>query len=216
MGVFIFLGIMGSLLVGTLLTSMIADLTWWMIVALLAVVLLIGGYFVIDNSDSFQTVYWRWRLPAFPPDETAFIAVAGELRALRVELATGADRDVALRETEARLCALPVVASNWIGRVEQRYSVNSGEGASLTIGISPHVVVRTAFFPDNTGTLIRIGSPLFAPVNGLEQGDVVRFSGTIVGHAGACPNDPPIDANEKLRDPEFLLRFAQVAKDAAH
>ena len=211
MGVFIFLGIMGTLLVPTLLSTMIADLTLWRVILLLAVVMLVGGYFFVDNSAAVQRFYWKWTLPPFPPDETSFIAVAGELRALRVESATRTDGDAALRQTEAKLCALPDVADNWVGRVEQVYLVNSGEGASLTIGIWPHLVVRTAFFPDSTGTLIRPGSPAFAEVTGLRQGDVVRFSGSIVGHAGACPRDPPMDQNEKLRDPEFLLRFAHVA-----
>ena len=135
-----------------------------------------------------------------------------QLRVLRVAAATSPGHDAALREAEARLCALPAVVNNWAGRVEQRYSVSSGEGASLAIGISPHLVLRTAFFQDSTGTLIHQGTPLFVQVNELEQGDVVRFSGSFVGHAGVCPDDPPTEENEKLRDPEFIVRFNQVAK----
>jgi hypothetical protein len=206
------LGFLGAILLPILLASMIADLTPMKVIALLTVFLLIGGYFIVRDSDAFQTLYWQWSLPSFPPDETAFTAAAEELRELRMASVTHADRGAALRQVEARLCALPAVIDDWAGRVEQRYLISSGEGASLTIGITPHLEVRTAFFPDNTGTLIHQGTPLFAQANELEQGDLVRFSGRLVGHAGACPDDPPIDPNEQLRDPEFLVQFSHVAK----
>lgn len=205
-------GFLGSLFLPVLLASMIADLTPIKVITLLTLTTLIGGYFIVGNSDTFQALYWRWTLPSFPPDETAFAGAAEELQALRLAPAANTGHDAALREAEARLCALPTVVDNWAGRVEQRYQISSGEGASLTIGIAPHLVVRTAFVPDDTGTLIRAGTPLFAQANELEQGDYVRFSGRLVGHAGACPNDPATDQYEKLRDPEFLLRFTQVAK----
>jgi hypothetical protein len=216
MGVLLVAGILGVILLPALLATLIADLTLWKIVGLVALAMLVGGYFFVEDSDAFQTLYYRWTLSPFPPDETAFIAVADELRALRAESATRTDRDVALRQAEAKLCALPAFVDNWVGKVEQMYLVSRGESASLTIGIQPHLIVRTAFFPDSTGTLIRAGSPDFPLVSGLRQGDAVRFSGRIIGHAGACPGDPPIDQNEKQRDPEFLLRFANVARQAAH
>jgi hypothetical protein len=214
MSVLIIVGVLAAFMLAALLAAMIADLTWWKCIVLVAAAVLVGGYFVVEDSDTFHRLYWRWSLPAFPPDETSFIAVADQLRGLRREAAAGSENAAALRQTEARLCALPMVAENWIGRVDQMFSVSTGEGVSLAIDIWPYLVVRTAFFPDHTGTLIRAGSPLFAPVSSLRQGDVVRFSGRIVGHSGACPDDPPVDENEKLRDPEFLLRFAQVAKAA--
>ncbi|HEY3846110.1 MAG TPA: hypothetical protein VGL95_03225 [Acetobacteraceae bacterium] len=216
MAVFIFFGILGAIFLPALLATLIADLTLWKIIGLVAVAILIGGFVVVEDSDAFQTLYYRWTLPPLPPDETAFIAVADELRKLRAESAPRADRDAALHQTEAKLCALPAVVDNWVGKVEQMYRVSRGESASLTIGIWPHLIVRTAFFPDSTGTLIRTGSPDFALVSSLRQGDVVRFSGRIIGHAGACPGDPPIDQNEKLRDPEFLLRFENVTRQAGH
>ncbi|HVC62134.1 MAG TPA: hypothetical protein VND19_17440 [Acetobacteraceae bacterium] len=210
------LEIMAAILGPLLLLAWIAYFRRWRFITLLAVAVLFGGYHVVESSDAFQRLYWRWTLPTLPPDETAFIAAADELHALRTEPATRNGRAAALRRTEARLCALPVVADDWVGRVAQMYLTSSGHGASLMIGIWPHLVVRTAFFPDDTGTLIRAGSPVFARVVSLRSGDVVRFSGRIVGHAGACPADPPVDRNEKLRDPEILFRFAQVEKRPAH
>jgi hypothetical protein len=216
MAALFFLEIMGAIFGPILLASMIADLTQWKIIMLVSVVILIALYFAIGNSDTYQTLRWRWSMPPLPPAETAFIGVADDLRGARVAAAADARKDAALQQTQSRLCALPNVVDNWVGRVEQRFLVNSRDGASLTIGIWPHLVVRTAFFPDSTGTLIRPGSPLFAQVNELRQGDLVRFSGRIVGHEGACPDDPPVDPNEKLRDPEFLLRFAQVVPLSGH
>lgn len=207
---------MAVLLVPILLASFLVDITKRKAIVAVALVVLVGGYFVVDNSDEFQEFYWRWSLPAFPPDETAFIAVANELRALRVDPATDARHEAALRQVEARFCALPVEADNWVGQVGQMFLTSSGDGASLAISIWPYLVVRTALFPDDTETLIRAASPVFPQVSGLRQGDVVRFSGRIVGRAGACPNDLPIAPNERLLDPEFIVRLAAVAKEAAY
>jgi len=216
MGRLYFAAIMAAVLLPVMLAGFLMDATRRGVFALLLVAALFAGYFVFNSSDTLQAIYWTWTMPTYPPDETAFTAVADELRVLRVKRPSDADYEAALRQVEARVCALPGEANNWVGQVQQRYLISSGDGASLAIGISPHLVVRTAFFPDKTGTLIRAGTPLFAPANELEQGDVVRFSGTLVGHAGACPGDPPAEPNEKLRDPEFLLRFTQVAKTADH
>jgi hypothetical protein len=207
------LEILGAILGPLLLVALVSYLRARRAILLLAAAILAGGYYVVDSSDAFQTRYWRWTLPAFPPDETAFIVAGDELHALRVEPLTQAGRAAVLCQAEARLCALPVVARNWVGRVEQTMLTGSGDGASLVVRIWPNLSVRTALFPDNSGTLIRAGSPVFDQVAGLRAGDVVRFSGTIVGHAGACPGDSPIDRNEELRDPEFLFRFVDVAED---
>ena len=70
-------------LLPALLATLIADLTVWKIVGLVAVAILIGGFVLVEDSDAFQTLYYRWALPPLPPDETAFIAAADKLRTLR-------------------------------------------------------------------------------------------------------------------------------------
>jgi hypothetical protein len=216
MGVILLLGGMLALFLPALLVTLVADLSVWKSLLLVALAMLVGGYFFVANNDAAQALYWRWTLPAFPPDETEFVTVAGKLRALRAEAATSGGDAAALHQTEARLCALPAAAENWVGKVEQTYLISTGEGASLTLGIWPHLAVRTALVPDRTDTVIHAGSPVFSHVTDLQQGDVVRFSGRIMGHAGACPDDPPTEPDEKLRDPEFLIRFTAVAKEAQH
>lgn len=213
MGVIMFAAIILGMLGPVLLASLIADMTWLRAGVLAVLGLLVACYFVVGNSETFQGLYWKWTLPASPAAEAAFVAAASELYAQRLE--SGAGNTTELRQAEARLCALPDVADNWVGRVTQVFLNNSGAGASLTVAFWPHIFVRTAFFPDSTGTLIREGTPLFAQVKDLQPGDVVRFSGRIVGHAGACPGDPPVDRNEELRDPEFLFNFARVAREHA-
>ena len=204
----IFGGMLGPLLVA----AMITDLTRNQVIMLAVVALVIAGYIASEHSDAMQALYWRWTMPAQPPAETAFIKAAVALRVAREKLVSNPANARGLREAETTLCALPATADDWVGRVEQTYLNNSGEGASLVVTIWPRVVVRSAFFADNTDTLIRAGSPLFPEVTTLRSGDTVHFSGQILGHSGACPGDPPVDRNEKLRDPEFLVRYTALKK----
>jgi hypothetical protein len=208
----IFLGLIAL----PLAAAMIADLTWRQVVVLSTAAMLLAGYIVVRNSDTFQTMYWRWTMPEAPASETAFITAAEKLHALRVRDPGGSNDLAALRQAEATLCALPSTVAGWNGRVEQAYLTDSNQGESLAVAIWPHIVVRTALFPDATGTLIPADTPAFGQVHGLRPGDAVRFDGRIVGHAGACPGDPPINRNEKLRDPEFLLAFSKVEPVGHH
>jgi hypothetical protein len=211
MGVVI-IGLVGALLVipGALI-AIIADFTWRGGLLLAAAALLAGGYYFIAYSETFHSLYWQWALATAPPDEKAFIAAAEQLQALRLEPASTTSNALALGQAESRLCALPTNVDDWVGRVTQVYENSSSGGTVLTVSIWPHLVVRTAFYPDQTGTLINAGSPVFAQASNLRQRDVVRFSGRIIGHDGACPGDPQVDRNEMLRDPEFLFVFTQVA-----
>ncbi len=207
---------MAAVLLPVLAAGIIADLTRWKAIATLLVVLAIGGYFYLDSNDAFQMLYWRWTTPAMPPAEATFVAAANEMRVLRDDSGRGPDQVAALRQAESKVCALPADADNWVGRVTRKYLTGAGDAAALAIGIAPNIAVRTSNFNDTSGTLIRTRSPLFAQVSSLGQDDVVQFSGKIVGHAGACPNDPPIGENDKILGPEFLLHFDQVAKVAGH
>ena len=209
----VFLAIMAAIIIGPVLFgAMIADLTSRQVVLLAVGACLVGGYFFTENNATFQRLYWQWTEPAPPADEAAFIAAANDLRRQRAD-SDGANTKQ-LRQAEARICALPANADHWVGRVAQMYLTNTGEQASLEVEVWPRLIVRTALFADSTNTLIRAPSPVFSSVAALSAGDTVRFSGRIVGHDGACPGDPPVDRNEKLRDPEFLFVFSQVAQAA--
>ena len=76
----IFLGLIAL----PLAAAMIADLTWPQVVVLSTAAMLLAGYIVVRNSDTFQTMYWRWTMPEAPASETAFITAAEKLHALRV------------------------------------------------------------------------------------------------------------------------------------
>jgi len=204
----------GAIILPVLLASMIADLTRLQLILLVVAAALVCAYFVIDDSEAFQRQYWRWTQPTPPADESAFIAAADDLRRQRAD-AGGAITDK-LRQSETRLCALPTVASNWVGQVNQIYQSNSGHEASLAVEIWPHLLVRTALFADSSDTLIRAPSPVLAAAAALHPGDLVRFDGRVVGRAGACPGDPPVDRNERLRDPEFLFNFTRIMPASPH
>jgi len=208
----VFLAVAVSGILGPVLfASLIADLTRRQIILLTTAACLVVGYFVAENSEIFDRLYWQWTVPAAPPAETAFIAAAENLHARRVAYADGKTSLPEVHRAETAICALPTAAVNWVGRITQKYLSDTGRSESLSVAIHPHVIVRTALFPDESHTLIPVDSHVFAGISHLESGDVVRFDGRIVGHAGACPGDPPIDNADKLRDPEFLFAFSQVS-----
>ena len=197
-----------AIILPVLIGTMIADLTRLQLILLAVAAALVCAYFVIGDSAAFHRVYWQWTEPAPPAAESAFIAAGDDLR--RQRAAAGGALTGALRQAEARLCALPTDASGWVGRVDQIYPSNSGHAVSLAVEIWPHLLIRTALFADASDTLISGPPPLLAAATALHAGDSVRFDGRIVGRDGACPGDPPVDRNERLRDPEFLFRFTRI------
>lgn len=198
------------ILLPPLIGVLIADLTWGQVAALACAGLLIGGYFTVRDSDAFQSYEWRWTVPPPPPAEAAFIAAAEKLHAVRLAYAKGKAGAPALHQAEAAICRLPPAAKHWVGRITQTYTTDSGRSVSLSVAIRPHVLVRTAFFPDDTHTLIPVHTQPFTALQAAKPGQVVRFDGRVVGHAGACPGEPPIAAVDKLRNPEFLFAFSRL------
>jgi hypothetical protein len=210
MGPLILVGVMMGMLIPVVVSAALADLTMRKVLVIIAVLLLTTSGLTIYNTTVFQELYWSWGLPPVPVDEAAFVTMADQLHAARIAPAGDQAAGGALQQVAARLCAAPNQVTGWVGRVEHMYPSANGDHASLAIRIAIHVVVRTALFPDTTDTVVRSGTPLFATVSELREGEVVRFAGDLVGHTGACPGDPPTDPNEALRDPEFLFRFASV------
>lgn len=210
----IIVGALLGILVPVLLASVIADLTRRKIIALIVLVAVGGSAIAIWSSDAFQRRYWHWMLPKMPAAQSDFIALAQRLRDLR-EHTDARTISPPLREVESELCALPVNVEDWVGRVAHVYQNASGDAASVAIQIAPHLTLSTALFAGPSGTLIKTTSPLFATVRQLQERQIVRFGGTLVGHAGACPDEPPINPNERQRDPEFLFRFRLIAPDGA-
>ena len=199
--------VMFSVTIGPpLLVAIIADMTRARLTLLVSLTVAVVGYFLITNTATFQALDWKWTLPAPPAAETAFIAAADKLHTLRLNHASGA----VLHDAKARLCAQTAVASGWVGRVVEKYLDDAGNAATLAVIIWPHVTLRTAWFPDDTNTLVRAGSPLFVTVDHLHGGETVRFSGRIMGHDGACHPDPPANRDALTRDPEFLFTFSRV------
>jgi hypothetical protein len=216
MSIALFGGLMSLIFLPMLLATMIADLTWWKAFALTVVAVAIAGYVVIGRSETFQSLYWHWTMPTAPASEAAFVSAAEALRNARADFAGGGHDRARLHQAEQRLCALPSQADDWSGKVAQMFLTAAGDGASLAVAVAPHLVLHTALFRDNSGTLIAGDAPLFAKARTLREGDILRFSGVILGHDGACPGDPPVSRNEVLRDPDFLFRFARIQAPVAH
>ncbi len=103
--------------------------------------------------------------------------------------------------------------SNWTGVVETIGGTSEGE-AYLTIKISEDVTVGTwnntlSDYADET--LISRKSPIYKTVLGLQEGQLVKFSGKFVPADGACLDTKNITEYFAVNSPEFVFRFTKIA-----
>ena len=103
--------------------------------------------------------------------------------------------------------------SNWTGVVETIGGTSEG-AAYLTIKISEDVTVGTwnntlSDYADET--LISRKSPIYKTVLGLQEGQLVKFSGKFVPADGACLDTKNITEYFAVNSPEFVFRFTKVA-----
>lgn len=105
-------------------------------------------------------------------------------------------------------------ASQWVGRVESLDATSDGFGV-LVLEMANGVTVGTynnALSDMATETLIRQTSPLFSQVSALSEGQWVTFSGSfLLGNSGDCFYEKSMSLAGKVRNPEFLFRFAEIS-----
>jgi|688.fasta_scaffold409604_2 hypothetical protein len=102
--------------------------------------------------------------------------------------------------------------SNWTGVVETIGGTSEGE-AYLTIKISEDVTLGTwnntlSDYADET--LISRKSPIYKTVLGLQEGQIVKFSGKFVPADGACLDTKNITEYFAVNSPEFVFRFTKI------
>lgn len=129
------------------------------------------------------------------------------------------------------------VMTDWLGVVEKvgRNRLDTGESANINIRISETksyfifstsaVNVQTLVGPladagaavrlgTNPNTTIVKGTPLYAQIASLKEGDKVRFSGQLIKDnvPDACFYEMSISMNGKIRWPEYVARFTSITK----
>lgn len=194
------------LLTPFLLASLLADLTKKQAV-MFAILALCGvGIFAFYNTDTFDDLMRRWRLPPMPLDEKQFVSAVSRIRSNAAEDQDGRHLEV-LRDA---LCRTPLQVTGWVGEVINAFGSSSKKEKPMLVKISPHITVRTSFLGDPTNTLIAAESDLFKVVSSLSPGDPVRFSGSFVTDSGSC--DRRHNAEDALQDPNFVFLFSEISR----
>jgi hypothetical protein len=194
------------LLTPFLLASLLADLTkrQAMIFAILA---LCGvGIFVFYNTDTFDDLMRRWRLPHMPSDERQFVSAIARIRSNAAEDENGRHLEV----LRAALCRTPLQVTGWVGEVVNAFDSSSKKEKVMLVKISPHITIRTSFSGDPTNTAIAAGSDLFKVASSLSSGDPVSFSGSFVTDSGSC--DRRHNVEDALQDPNFVFLFSEIRR----
>ena len=122
--------------------------------------------------------------------------------------------DVRLSRDDA-ICSVTKgsAVSNWTGVVDSIGGTSEGE-AYLTVRISDDVTLETwnnglSDFMDET--LIPRKSPLYKIVLGLQEGQLVKFSGKFVPADGACLDTMNFTEFFAINSPEFVFRFTKIS-----
>lgn len=151
-----------------------------------------------------------------PKDQVRFLSAVTRAQ----HAAEDADNDLqigaALSQRNQTICRTigRGAVRNWVGEVSELDA--NGEGKAIVgieIADDVHVATWNNFLSDAVDeTLIEAG-PLFDKVLALQEGQIVRFSGTLVEEMGGdpCVNDSRMTLYGKVSDPEFIFRFTDVA-----
>lgn len=106
--------------------------------------------------------------------------------------------------------------SNWVGVVKTIGGNSEGKGY-LTVEIADRVTLETwnnALSDIDQNTLIPRSSPLYKKVLDLQEGDIVKFSGSFVPADGSCVNTKNLTEVFAIYWPEFVFKFSDLSKIA--
>jgi hypothetical protein len=111
-----------------------------------------------------------------------------------------------------------LVVKDWIGTVKSIGANSDGKG-TIELEIAKNIVLRTwnNDISDITDqTLIDPDSAVFKAASSLKPGQSVRFSGSFfAGNEGDCIEEGSLTLDGKLREPEFIIRFASIVDSSA-
>jgi cell division septation protein DedD len=185
------------------------------IAAVLVVVVLVIVY-AIDSKTS-QPSGMGGVASVLPATETSFIQAVDKAR----KDSGSAENDMqkggikAARDNTICSTLTSLEVPDWVGTVKTVDSNSDGKGV-LEIEIAPNILVKTwnnALSDIGTDTLIQPGTPLFESASAMEPGQLVTFSGRFFpGMSGDCFDESSLTLDGKLQSPEFIFRFATLAK----
>jgi hypothetical protein len=111
-----------------------------------------------------------------------------------------------------------LVVKDWIGTVK-RIGANSDGKGTIELEIAKNIVLKTwnnGISDISDQTLIDPNSAVFKAASSLKPNQSVRFSGSFfAGNEGDCIEEASLTLDGKLREPEFIFRFAGIIDSSA-
>jgi hypothetical protein len=103
--------------------------------------------------------------------------------------------------------------SNWSGVVEDLGATSEGY-AYLKVAMGKNITLETwnnEFSDLFDDTLVERGTALYDTLLGLQEGQIVTFSGEFIGGDGSCLDTKNLTEFFAIERPEFVFRFTSVA-----
>jgi hypothetical protein len=150
-----------------------------------------------------------------PSDQTAFLQAVTDGQVTAGEADNDMKRGSALSKRDKALCN--IVGSGkvkgWTGTISSLDANSDGLGVvALEVGDDIHMSTWNNAFSDiSDETLIQPGG-LFDDFLSMEEGQLVKFSGKLMGSGDSCVNDSRLTLDGKLSDPDFIFKFSSVKK----
>jgi hypothetical protein len=102
---------------------------------------------------------------------------------------------------------------DWEGTIYNLSSNNDGRGV-LAITIGPRVYVKTwnnAVSDYSDGTMLSPSSLIYNTAVKMRSGQKVRFSGSFFSGDKDCVREASLTQSGSMTDPEFIMRFTDLA-----
>jgi len=153
---------------------------------------------------------------SYPDSQAQFVKIVEDSADAISAAETDLQRSQLLIARDQTLCTVPGVAGvveNWVGEVID-IGANGDGLAYITIEIAPTIVVQTwnnAFSDIGDNTLIGPDAPLFQTLVPMTEGTKVVFSGDFLSDDAVCVRGTNLTEVFYGSDPDFLVRFSNVA-----
>lgn len=179
---------------------------WWLAMAAAVLALALVGALV------------RWiSAPedALPVQQQRFLAAVAH-GAERVREGNEVTVVEARRERRRVICALlgDAPVRNWEGTLSDIDTTLGGEDGMITVRVGEDAELRTSnplLAGEDERSVIRPGTPAFAEIADLQDGDRVRFSGRFLPGDDGCFDETSLRARNGMLTPGFVFRFTAVA-----
>lgn len=155
------------------------------------------------------------RYGGYDSQQREFVDAADMYREQWDSASTELQQSEAIRTRDAALCGIVPggTVDGWVGKIIEIGANNEGK-AHVRIEIADNLVVQTwnnAFSDYADNTLIDPSAPFFSSLTTMEEGSLVRFSGSFVPDgAGSCLKKANLTNVFYATDPNWIMSFSDI------